>query len=345
MKSHPGDQPTDITSQPAVEATDRYLVLGTSDGVWRVSSDTVERIGITGKRVVHVADRNGTILAAVPRDGIYELSNSGERCIWGGDARATAIGPDGRYYVGTEPAMVFDSNDAGRTWRCADKIDELPTRANWYFPVPPHQPHVRSIDFLPDAEASILIGVEVGGVICSDDHGDSWSERNNGLNVDVHTVRPDPSQPGRLIATTGNGLYLSENNGDSWQRITEGISRGYAVGLHVNPERAGEVLMAAGQRPPGTSAHVYHSLDGGRSWNQVVDPVLPERYARVPVVLFARGKAWIATDSGQVFCAEATSTNGGSVRGPGSRGWSLVQELSTSIQAASAGQSPSSVAC
>ncbi len=343
MQNHTNDRPTDMTSAPAVE-TDRPLVLGTNDGVWRASRDSVERVGLAGKRVTHVADRNGTILAVVRRDGLYALSAAGERHLWSGDARATAIGPDGQFYVGTSPAMIFRSGDEGRTWRRADKIDELPTRAQWSFPIPPHQPHVRSIDFLPDAAASVLIGVEVGGVVYSADHGDSWSERNNGLDLDVHTVRPDPSQPGHLIAATGYGLYLSENHGDSWQRITKGLSRGYAVGLHVNPERAGEVLLTAGRQPPGLAGHVYHSLDGGHSWNQVVDPVLPTQYARVPVVLFARGHAWIATDSGQIFCAAAMPTNGTPYRGPGSSGWSLVQELPTSIQAASAGQSPSSVA-
>ena len=238
----------------------------TRTGIWssapatvygRMSGDNAERIALAGKIVVHVADRNGTVLAAVARDGVYEISDSGERRIWEGDARAAAIGPDGRFYVGTEPAMVFRSDDGGRTWRRSDKIDELPTREKWYFPGPPHQPHVRSIDFLPDAEASVLVGVEVGGVVHSADYGDSWSELNNGLHVDVHTVRPDPSEPGRLIAATGKGLYLSENNGDSWQQITEGIGQGYTVGLHVNPERVGEVLIATGQRPPGISARVY----------------------------------------------------------------------------------------
>jgi photosystem II stability/assembly factor-like uncharacterized protein len=102
--------------------------------------------------------------------------------------------------------------------------------------------------------------------------------------------------------------------------------------LHFNPERAGEVLMATGERPPGLAGRVYHSLDGGRSWAQVVDPGLPDRYARVPVVLFADGGAWIMTDGGQVFRAD-------SPRGS----WSLVHQLPAAIHSASAGGSPCSV--
>ena len=317
---------------------DADLLVGTNDGVWRLGDGAAERVGLAGKIVVHVADRDGKTIAAVARDGVYEISDSGGRRIWDGDARATGIGPDGKLYLGTEPAMVFRSDDQGGSWTRLDKIDGLPTREKWYFPGPPRQPHVRSIDFLPDANGSVLVGVEVGGVLLSDDHGDSWAEANDGVNVDVHTVRPDPSQPGRLVAATGGGLYLSEDNGDSWEHITEGIGQGYTVGMHINPERAGEILIATGQRPPGLAARVYHSVDGARSWEQVVDPVLPEMYERVPVVFFAQGSAWIATEQGQVFRADIPHADGGSL---GS--WSLVHELPTSIKVASAGGSPSSI--
>ena len=115
------------------------IIFGTSDGVWRLDNGSGERIGLAGKSVCHVADSGTSVLAAVPRDGLYDLSGSGERRIWEGDARACAVGPDNKLYVGMEPAMVFRSDDAGQTWKRSDKIDELPTRSEWYFPPPPHQ--------------------------------------------------------------------------------------------------------------------------------------------------------------------------------------------------------------
>lgn len=308
------------------------VVFGTDDGVWQLDNGAPEPLGLAGKTISHVANDSGTILAAAPRDGVYEVSDAGERRIWEGDARSCAIGPDGKLYVGIEPAMVFRSDDAGQTWTRLDKIDELPTREQWSFPPPPHQPHVRSIDFLPSAANSVLVGVEVGGVLLSDDYGDHWKELNNGVHVDVHTVRPDPSQAGRLIAVTGGGLYASEDNGESWQHITEGLGQGYAVGVHINPDRPGEVLVATGERPPGLNARVYHSLDGGHSWEQITDSTLPGNYDRVPVVLFTEGSAWIATDEGQVFRAD-------DARGS----WSLAYELPIAIHAVSAGGSPSSI--
>ena len=73
-------------------------------------------------------------------------------------------------------------------------------------------------------------------------------------------------------------------------------------------------------------------MDGGHRWEQVLGAPLPERYARVPVVLFAQGNAWIATEGGEVFMARAVQT-----------GWSLVTHLPADIYAAAAGGSPSSI--
>lgn len=310
------------------------VIFATADGVWKIEEGRFDRVGLAGKYVSHVANRGETVLAAVPRDGLYMLGQAGEQSLWEGDARSCAVGPDGRLYAGIEPAMIFRSDDSGETWKRLDKMDELPTRGQWYFPPPPHQPHVRSIDFLPGEMESVLAGVEVGGVLMSSDYGDTWREMNNGVHVDVHTVRPDPSQPGCLIAVTGGGIYATEDGGKSWEKRENGVGQGYAVGLHFNPLRAGEALIATGERPPGLNAQVYHSLDAGRKWHHVQSDALPSQYHMAPVLLFAEDSAWLATHSGQVFRAGPLVADGK---------WSLVCELPSPVNAASAGGSPSSV--
>ena len=93
------------------------IVLGTNDGVWQLEDGKCTPSGLKSSVVSHVATRRGTSLAAVPRDGLYKLANGGQRRIWEGDARTCAIGPDGKFYVGIEPAMVYRSDDDGETWK------------------------------------------------------------------------------------------------------------------------------------------------------------------------------------------------------------------------------------
>lgn len=309
------------------------IALGTNDGVWMLEDGKfTSNALLRGAKVNHVATRNGTILASIPGDGLYKLGNGNQHRIWEGDARACAIGPNGTYYLGIEPAMVFRSNDEGDRWKRLDQIDQLPTREKWYFPPPPHEPHVRSIDLIHESDRNVLVGVEVGGVLMSSNYGDTWVELNDGLNVDVHTVRSDPSNPGNLIAVTGGGVYISENMGQSWDHATEGLRQGYAVGIHINPDKLGEILLATGDRPPGLNAQIYHSLNGGYSWRRLVGSGLPDHFERVPVVFFAEGSAWIATDEGEILRADNPNTR-----------WTSIVKIPTSINAASAGGSPSSV--
>jgi hypothetical protein len=303
------------------------FALGTADGVWEVDDERCDRIGLAGKLVTHVARRGELTLACVPGDGLYAIDASGERRVFEGDARACAIGPDAARYVGVEPAMLFRGETGGQWVRC-DAIDELPTRGEWTFPPPPHLPHVLSIDFLPAEPASVLAGIEVGGVILSRDRGRSWIERNAGIYVDVHSVRPDPSQPGLLVAVTGDGFYASEDDGGSWEKRMAGVGHDYTVGMHVNPARARELLIAAGDRPPGLNGRIYHSLDAGESWVELA----VEETRRVSVPFFAEGCAWLATHAGRLLRAEDPR-----------KGWSLDRELPTQLNCVACEGSPSSV--
>ena len=110
------------------------ILLGTLDGVWRADDDGCERLGLAGRWVNHLASRGEALLAAISGDGLYELAGGDGRLIWEGDARCCAIGPDGSYYVGSEPAMLHRRERGGDAWTRCDAIDALPTRGEWTFP-------------------------------------------------------------------------------------------------------------------------------------------------------------------------------------------------------------------
>lgn len=298
------------------------VVLGTDDGIWVADGAVCERMGLEGRRVTHVSQRAGVILGTVPNDGLYLLCDRKQKRAWQGDARSCAVGPDGSLWVGSEPAMVHRLDARGGEWVRCDAIDSLPTRGDWTFPPPPHEPHVLSIDFLPEAPGSVLAGVEVGGVLLSADRGESWSELNDGVYADVHSVRPVPGRPAALAAVTGAGFYASEDGGRTWQRRMERVGRGYTIGMQLDPERSGHVLVTSGDRPPGLNARVYHSQDLGHTWQELSGQGLPDEMRRAPVPLFTEGRAWLATDTGRLLSAD-------DARGA----WELAGELPTRINA------------
>ena len=58
------------------------------------------------------------------------------------------------------------------------------------------------------------------------------------------------------------GAFVTEDQGASWRRIFDGgpgqqqskdfaKGHGYAIGLAINPFRQGELIVTAGDRPPG----------------------------------------------------------------------------------------------
>jgi photosystem II stability/assembly factor-like uncharacterized protein len=280
------------------------LVLGTNDGVWDINGGPPRRLGLEGKRIVHVASEDGVVLAAIAGDGVFALDHSSSIRVWKGDAHSCAVTPDGAWYVGIEPAMLFRSRDRGATWTRLSAIDDLPTRSEWTFPPPPHQPHVLSIDSLPGRPGTVLAGIEVGGVIFSEDAGDTWREMNDGIYVDVHSVRPDPVDANRLFAVTGAGFYASEDRGDHWERRMEGIGSGYTIGLAVSD--AGELMVTVTDGPQGMNGRVYRSADGGRAWESVVADPLPNAPRRASVPFFVGTVPWLGGHDGRLLRLSAT---------------------------------------
>jgi photosystem II stability/assembly factor-like uncharacterized protein len=275
------------------------LILGSNDGVWEVDGGAARRLGLEGKRIVHVAQRDGAVLGAVAGDGVYALDGGGSRRVWEGDAHSCAIGPDGAWYAGAEPAMIFRSRNRGAGWTRLASIGELPTRGEWTFPPPPHEPHVLSIDSLPGRDGTVLAGIEVGGVIISEDGGDTWRELNEGIYVDVHSTRPHPGDGERLFAVTGAGFYASEDGGQHWRRRMEGIGAGYTIGLAVGA--SGGLIVTVTDGPQGANGRVFASRDGGCAWEQIAAEQFPDPPRRAAVPFFTGDTPWLGCYDGRLL--------------------------------------------
>ena len=78
---------------------------------------------------------------------------------------------DGTVFVGADKALLYRRRAAEEQFSEVESLKDLPTYATWTFPVSPHLPNIRSIAASPTAAGRVYVGVEVGGVMLTEDDG------------------------------------------------------------------------------------------------------------------------------------------------------------------------------
>jgi len=93
---------------------------------------------------------------------------------------------------------------------------------------------VRTIALHPADAATLLVGVELGGVMRSTDGGASWADHNPQAPRDAHEMATHPLAPDRVYEAAGDGVARSEDAGASWNHVEAGLDRGYAWATAVD---------------------------------------------------------------------------------------------------------------
>jgi hypothetical protein len=151
------------------------------------------------------------------------------------DVFSVAIGAaDGTLYAGTEPSRLFAARDGGG-WAELTALQEIPSRDRWSFPPRPWTHHVRWIAPDPHRAERLLVGIELGGVMYSDDGGASFSDHRPGAKLDAHAIAWHPSADGRAYETAGDGAAWSHDGGRTWDAVDAGRGLGYCWALAVDP--------------------------------------------------------------------------------------------------------------
>jgi hypothetical protein len=235
------------------------------------------------------------------------------------DVFSVAVSPaDGAVYAGCEPSMLFASRDRGETWTELESLREIPSAPTWSFPPRPWTSHVRWIAPSPHEAGLLLVGIELGGVMRSEDGGTTWSDHRPGAQPDCHSLAWHPTVAGRAYEAGGGGAAWSTDGGATWEAADGGRDRHYTWAVAVDPQDPDCWFVSASTGP--FAAHGRDSAEaflyrwrGPGPWEQLGGG-LPEPLEQMPYALaFVDGFLAAGLADGTVY----TTRDGGD-------SWSLV---------------------
>jgi photosystem II stability/assembly factor-like uncharacterized protein len=258
------------------------LHLATSNGLVIVERNKDEwreqTRGLTGSNVTCLTASNAAILAGTT-GGIFRSTDHGQT--WNAanvglttpHLRWLASPPDlpGLALAGTEPAAIFISHDDGATWRACPEVTQLRDRHKWFLPYSPEAGCVRGFAFHGQR---IYAAVEVGGVLRSDDGGETWrlaegSDGNPSLDgplepfiyPDIHSLAVHPSSPDLIFAPTGGGFYRSNDGGKTWAYLYDC----YCRAVWSDPADPGHLILGPADSVD-VNGRIEATHDGGQTW-------------------------------------------------------------------------------
>jgi hypothetical protein len=231
-------------------------------------------------------------------------------------------------YCGVEPAALFQSRDAGKSWHLVRGLWDHPHRPKW-------QPGggglcLHTIVPDPTNPKRLFIAISTAGVYRTDDGGKSWRTAHRGVRAQflpdphpefgqcVHKVVMHPSHPERLFLQNHWGLYRSDDAGDSWQDIANGVPSDFGFAMAMHPHDPETVYIAPIDSDefrvmPEGRLRVYRTRNAGRSWEPLTEG-LPQENALELVLRDAMDTdpmnpagVYFGTANGQIF----GSPNGG----------------------------------
>ena len=254
-------------------ATNNGIVIAGQGEEWRTVLRSLE-----GRAITSVIAREGVILAGTT-DGVLRSDDAGHtwREASAGLSRRhvrwLAYHPDISNFeiAGTEPAAIFTSRDGAATWQERPEVASLRDQHRWFLPYSLEAGCVRGFAF---HGSRAYAAVEVGGVLRSDDGGDSWrlAEGSDGkpdlqgppeplIYPDLHSIEVHPSSPDLVFAPTGGGFYRSGDGGKTWKLLYDC----YCRAAWIDPADPDHILLGPADNVE-KNGRIEETRDGGTTW-------------------------------------------------------------------------------
>jgi len=276
-----------------------------------------------------------------PKPEGYEENDMWGRPLAWSTARIWALQPGGAdepgvLWCGTLPGGLFRSTDHGTSWQMVRSLWDHPKRRMW-MGGGADLPGLHSIIVDPRASRRVWIAVSTGGIWITEDGGESWSQRGEGMRADhvppelthdpiaqdVHCLVQCPADPRRMWVQHHNGIFVSSDEGRNFTEIkdVEPSVFGFAVAVHPRePDTAWFVPEIKDEKriPFDGKLVVTRTRDGGRSF-EVLTRGLPQQHAYDVVYRHA-----LALDPGGERLAFGSTTGGLWVSEDQGDSWAMV---------------------
>ena len=221
----------------------------------------------------------------------------------------------GTLYIGTKPALIYQSRDRGETWTELSGFRRIPSRRFWFSPAEPRgTAYVQGIALSPTDPSIILAGIEAGAVVRSDDDGMSWSNHRRGALRDCHTLtfHAGSSDWAYEAGGSGNGMAFSRDSGLSWQQPRSGLDRHYGWACAADPLLPEVMYVSVSTSPykahskSNARAHIFRAT-GGAPWKKL-EGGLPQPLDHMPYALLTdpveSGHIYAGMSNGDVWFSD-----------------------------------------
>lgn len=261
--------------------------------------------------------RPGGVFAGTQGSGVYRSVDAGRTWeklgLEGKQIRSLAASPvePGLVWAGTKPPALFVSRDSGQRWSDVEAFRRVKSHRLWFSPAEPPglSGYVQALAASPTDPDVVLAGIEVGGVLRTEDGGSTWS-RGRGAIIDCHTLAFHATD-GRHAYQGGAGLKgaaaVSTDAGRTWESTREGMDRRYGWAVAADPRRPDIVYASAAAGPRShagrSQAHVFRR-EGDGPWVKLAGG-LPDPLDHMPYALVTDpegpGNLYLGLSNGDIW--------------------------------------------
>ncbi|MGE0824869.1 MAG: WD40/YVTN/BNR-like repeat-containing protein [Candidatus Binatia bacterium] len=222
-------------------------------------------------------------------------------------------------YLGVAPAAIYRSDNGGTSWRRLPIV--APTGAvRMSFPM-----RVIRLAIDPLQPQNVYAALEVGGVIRSEDGGETWRDCTPALltlaeqphlksqlgsdtdvegMMDAHAIVVSSTQPAQVFLANRMGLFSSRDRGESWRELEIWRFSPFAYGRDIQtaPDNARTLYAALSPAAMSQAGSIYRSQDLGETWERFDHGVVPRRTMMAVAVSRQDSRCVYGVNSlGQVF--------------------------------------------